>query len=168
MREKKLIAGIETVTASGAGICSAILLMTGNLDDTLFIALAAMCSFFVVTVITSIAGKFFYAGETALITLIVAGAAVKLSSNFSGHPQAETALILMVLSFCYTTSRGTDNFTKRLPFEWGVGASAGFGIVAMILGIIRFFLPPEPGYAFIAAAMIITASKIYFRTDKWI
>ncbi|MFH1415222.1 MAG: hypothetical protein ABIH89_03955 [Elusimicrobiota bacterium] len=166
MREKKLIAGIETVTASGAGICSAILIMTGSLEDTLFIALAALCSFLVVTVIASFAGRFFYAGETALLTLTAAGAAAKLASKLTCHPQADTALILMVLSFGYTVSRGTANYTKILSLEWGIGAAAGFGIVAMIMGIIRFFLPPDPGYAFIAAAMIIAAAKIYFRTEK--
>lgn len=166
MREKKLIAGIEAVTASGAGICSTVLIMTGSLEDTLFIALTTLCSFLAVTIVTSFAGRFFYAGETALLTLAAAGVVAKLASKLTGHLQADMALILMVLSFGYTVSCGTANYTKILSLEWGIGAAAGFGIVAMIMGIIRFFLPPDPGYAFIAAAIIIAAAKIYFNTEK--
>ena len=73
MREKKLLDGIETITASGIGICPFILMMTGSIKDSVFIGITGMLSFIIVSVIVSFLGKLFRKAEAAVLTLVIGG-----------------------------------------------------------------------------------------------
>lgn len=162
MQEKKLLAGIKTVTASGAGVCAFILIMTGSLKDSVTVAAVGMCSFILISVVVSLLGKWFKKAEIAVLTLALCGLVAGLLSNFSDRSGHGVYLILMVISFGYVISIGTGNYNERLSVEWGFGAGIGFGIMAITIGILRCFLPCQPGFAFfVSAAVVATAKKLF-------
>lgn len=166
MQGKELLAGIKTVTASGAGVCAFLLMMTGNLEDSVIAAMVGMGSFMLISIIVSFLGRWFKRGEAAVLTLAVCGFVAGLLSLFTGRSGIEFYLIIMVLSFGYVISVGTSNYNERLSVVWGFGAGIGFGIMAISIGILRCFLPSSPGFAFFASAVVVAAAKKLFVFEK--
>jgi hypothetical protein len=163
MHVKRLLTGIKAVTTTSAGIAPFILGATATLKGTALIASAAFIQFTLISSIVYYLGKWFRKSELAVLTLAISGFMANIYVN-TANTIKEMYLIVMVISFCYLISNGTDNFNKRLSFSWCFGAAIGLAIMALIIGFLRFILPDQPGYAFFAAAITIAISRRLFKS----
>ena len=99
MQEKKLIAGIKTVTASGAGVAPFLFALTGNLENSICIALSSMGSFIIITAIVALLNRVFKKTEIAVLSIGVSGVVLNLLSFIADKQCSEFFMIIMVVSF---------------------------------------------------------------------
>lgn len=162
MHVKRLLTGIKAVTTTSAGIAPFILGATATLKGTALIAAAAFVQFTLISSIVYYLGKWFKKSELAVLTMAISSLMANIYMN-STNSIKEMYHIVMIISFCYLISKGTDNFNKRLSFSWCFGAGIGLTIMALSIGLLRFVFPDHPGYAFFAAAITIGISRKLFK-----
>ncbi len=166
MQEKKLLSGIEALTASGAGVCAFVLMMSKDIKTAIFMSGAVFVLFVIVSIVLAIASKWLRKAELAVLAIGTASIAARILYVFSSREISEISCVVMIICFLYVIGLGSDNYNKEISIRWSVGAAIGFSIVMLLIGVIRMLLPPIPGYAFIASALVVASAKQVFMIKK--
>jgi len=159
MHIKKLFRGFNTSAVDGAVIAPFLLILCRDIQGAVFAGIWCGTAFIFVALAAYLLSRWYTGPEFAVLTLSLSGFSAYLVYIFAGKPEYETALILMVLSFMYLMSLGTEGFLKRPHPGWCAGVFMGLFSAAIFIGVVSSFAPAEPGYRFIAAAFFVVICR---------
>ncbi|MFC2091833.1 hypothetical protein ACFLTD_03585 [Elusimicrobiota bacterium] len=163
MQRKKLLSGISEITSTGTGIVPFLLIMTGSMEDSVFIAFSCAAIFLIVSAVAFIMARWFNSRELVLIIITVSGSICSIVSLMTDNSLSKIAMITLVLSVAHILCVSSDNFNDRVSIEWSCGVAVGFIILSFVIGYLRSILPSEPGFAFIIAGMVVLCSRRIFK-----
>jgi hypothetical protein len=162
MHIKKLYRGFSMSVLGGAAISPFILLSCSTMENCVFIAIWCTSAFVFVSITAAFLGRWYRGAEYAAVTLAVSSFTAYLLYALSGRGEYENAFILMIISFVYLVSRGTDNYSRRLELSWSAGVSAGIFAAAICIGSLVQVMPANPGFRFISAAFFVVLCRRVF------